>query len=71
MMITLISRWGYNVNKSCVNVPKLMNFFFIISLRGRVKKIIKINIIEYFLIDKKKKLRNWINQSNLKIISII
>jgi len=32
--------------------------FFIISLRGRVKKIIKINIIEYFLIDKKKKLRN-------------
>jgi len=45
--------------------------FFIISLRGRVKKIIKINIIEYFLIDKKKKLRNWINQSNLKIISII
>jgi hypothetical protein len=47
------------------------NIFFIISLRGRVKKIIKINIIEYFLIDKKKKLRNWINQSNLKIISII
>jgi hypothetical protein len=39
-------------------VLMFVNFFFIISLKGRVKKIIKINIIEYFLIDKKKKLRN-------------
>ena len=41
------------------------------SLREHVKKIIKVNIIDYFLINKRKRLKDSTTLGNQEIMSII
>jgi hypothetical protein len=52
-VITLTSRWGYNNNRSGVIICQTHENQIIISLRKRANEIIKVNILNYFLVNKK------------------
>jgi len=59
LVITLTTRWGYNNNKSGVLIICQIHENQInINLRRHVKKIIKVNILNYFQIKKIKELKN-------------